>query len=790
MKKIVLLDSLAIIHRAYHALPNFSTRSGKPTGALYGVSTMLISIIKELKPDYVLACFDVSKPTFRHEAFDDYKKGRKKTEDDLLIQIQESKEIFEAFGIEILEKEGYEADDIIGTLVEKLKKEDLKIFIASGDMDTFQLIDDDRVVVYTLKKADQSVIYNEKEVIKKFGFEPKYIVDYKALAGDSSDNIPGISGIGVKTATNLILNFGDLENIYNILNKNEKEFIDKFKIGKITPRIIKLLKEGEEEAFFSKELATIKRDLNIDFDFSRQKSFLENIDLSKTGEVFRKFEFRHLNERLEKILGREDKIKEEKYKDIEDKDWEKIEKLKLAISLLNPNISSPTIDDILNFGKTFKEAEENIKKEIKKFKLDFVWKEIEIPLIPIVKKMKERGFKIDKEKIHIFSDLFKRKINEIEKKVFKISGKEFNLKSTQQLSEVLFNDLKLSVKGLKKTPKGVISTKESELVKLKGEHEIIDLILEHRELSKMISTYLDNFLNLIDEKNRIHPDYYQVGTATGRMTSKNPSIQNIPVGGEYGQKIREIFISEEGFSLFSFDYSQIELRVAAILSGDEKLMNLFIEGKDIHEAVAVEIFGDNSPANRRKAKAINFGILYGMGASSLRKSLSEGLEGEISMAEARKYLDDYFEKFKTLADFLKKTKDFVKEKGYSETLFGRKRFFPEINSKQAFIRSMAERMAINAPIQGSATGDIIKLAMVKINNFLVENKMENKVWFLAQVHDELIFEIDDKVDEKIILNIKEIMENILIDLKIDDNYKKVPLVVEFSKGKNWAELKK
>lgn len=351
-KKIVLIDSHAVIHRAYHALPDFMTRAGKPTGALYGVSAMLISIISDLQPDYIIACFDLPKPTFRHEAYKDYKKGRKKADSDLVEQIIDSRRIFKAFNIQMYSKEGYEADDIIGTLVEIIKKDNgNQIFIATGDMDTLQLVDSKNVKVYTLKRTlKETIIYDEKKIKEKYGFESNKLIDYKGLAGDASDNIPGIKGVGEKTATNLILNFNSIEKIFENLKKGDEHFIENHKTGKITPRIIKLLKENEEEAFFSKELATIKKNVPIKFIFPK-KEFKKNIDFSKTEKIFNEFEFRALNERLKKALkikNIEDKILE---KDLSIQEKRDIENLKLAISLINPNISQPNFADILSFAK-------------------------------------------------------------------------------------------------------------------------------------------------------------------------------------------------------------------------------------------------------------------------------------------------------------------------------------------------------------------------------------------------------------------------------------------------------
>ncbi|PID83527.1 hypothetical protein CSB11_00740 [Candidatus Campbellbacteria bacterium] len=788
--KIVLLDAHAILHRAYHALPDFSTRDGKKTGALYGVCAMLISIIKELKPQHILACYDMPKKTFRHEAFEDYKGGRKKTDEDLIEQIIESKNIFEAFGIDVYEKEGYEADDVIGTLSEILKKDKKnQVIIASGDMDTFQLIQNDDVVVYTLKKGiNSTIIYNQKSILEKFGFEPKQIIDYKALAGDSSDNISGIKGVGEKTATNLILNFGSIENIYKELEKGDDNFTQKYKNGKITPRILNLIKEGESDALFSKELATIKTDVEIDFKLPK-KDFLENINFQKTGELFRKYEFRVLNERLQKACGVEVLEKKEKKAELKSEDKQKVEEYKLAVSLLNPNIADPTIDDILNFSENqnLEDAFKNIAKEIKKEKMDFVWKEMEIPILDFTKQMTQRGFLVDVAKLKKYSKNFHKKAHDIEKKVYQIAGEEFNLKSTQQLSKVLFQKMNLPTTGLKKTPKGVISTKESELLKLKGKHEIIDLILEYRELVKMISTYLDNLEQMLDDQNRIHPEFLQIGTSTGRMSSRNPNIQNIPTSGEYGSKIREIFIAEKNFVLASFDYSQIELKTASLMSQDKFLLKAFKDQKDIHTQVAKDIFGEETKESRRKAKVINFGILYGMGVNALRKNINSSGD-EISLKEAKEYLENYFAKYSGLYEFMQKIKKDVSEKGYTETLFGRRRYFPEINSKNAFLKAMAERTAQNAPIQGTATGDIVKLAMKEIKNYLEKNNLKNDVFLLAQVHDELIFEITENKKDEISKEIQNIMENILFKQKLADKYKML-LKTDVSFGKNWGELK-
>ena len=432
-----------------------------------------------------------------------------------------------------------------------------------------------------------------------------------------------------------------------------------------------------------------------------------------------------------------------------------------------------------------KKNEENILKELKKQNLEFVWKEIEIPIIPMVSKMNENGFKINLDELKKLSKNFGKRIKKLEKEIYEMSGEsDFNIKSTQQLSKILFEKMELPTKGLKKTPKGVISTKESELLKLQGEHKIIDKILEYRELTKMTSTYIDNLIPEIekDKDERLHYEILQIGTSTGRMSSKNPNIQNIPASGEYGKEIRKVFIAEKTFKLVSFDYSQIELRIAAIISQDKKLLEAFEKKEDIHSAVAKEIFGEENPENRRRAKVINFGILYGMGVNSLTKTLGTDRK------EAQEFLNNYFEKFSGLSKYIEEIKLKVKEDGFTQTIYGRKRFFPEINSKLPFIRASAERMAINAPIQGSSA-DIIKLAMRKIWALLEKENLLEIVRPVAQIHDELIFEIKENLIDEISPKIKQIMENVFQDFPLKEKKQLAPLLVEPKVGDNWSELK-
>lgn len=787
-KRLVLLDSHAILHRAYHALPDFVSVKGEPTGALYGLTTMLIKIIDELKPDYIVACYDLPGPTFRNEVYKDYKAGRVKAEDDLVSQMKRSRDIFKGFNIPIYDKPGFEADDMLGTIVEKMKdNEDVEIVIASGDMDTLQLVVGKKVQVYTLKKGiKDTIIYDEKGVKERFGFGPKLLPDYKGLRGDPSDNIIGIKGIGEKTATILITEFGGVEDIYKALEKKDGE--EKFKKVGITERIITLLKEGKEEAEFSKMLATIRRDAPIDFVLP--KEFKETLDLPKLSNLFSELDFRTLLSRLNNVLGNEIEIaKEQEKKDKREQQEipkDELVQTSIALWILNSNLSDPTVDDIFNFTKTddFKKAKEIIFTELDKRGLRKVFDNIEAPIIPIIDKMDEKGVKIDTVFLNDLSKTYHAELSKLEKKIWEYAGEEFNINSPKQLGDIIFDKMALTAKGLKKTTGGARSTRESELEKLRDAHPMIPLLFEYRELQKLLSTYIDTIPTLVDKNNRLHAHFIQAGAATGRMASKGPGLQNIPVKTDLGRAIRKAFIAEKGFVLASLDYSQVELRIAAFLSGDEKLIEIFKNGEDVHTAVASEVFevpkDKVDKEMRRKAKVINFGILYGMGVSALKTNLGEGTE----RAEAQKFYNDYFAKFSGLASYLDQVKAEAKRNGYTETFFGRRRYFEGIDSKVPFIRAMAERMAINAPIQGT-NADIVKIAMKRIDDFLISKGFDKDAYLILQVHDELVYEIRENVAEKIVGEIKNIMENV-IDPK---DIKGVRCTVGFAIGKSWGDLK-
>jgi DNA polymerase-1 len=790
-KTLVLLDAHAIIHRAYHALPDFSSSKGEPTGALYGIVAMLVNIINDIKPEYIAACFDLPKPTFRHEIFKDYKGSRKKSDDALVQQIIRSRDIFRAFNIPIYEQPGYEADDLLGTIVEHIKSNDnVDIVIASGDMDTMQLINGNKVRVYTLKRGvKDTVIYNEDAVRDRFKFGPELLPDYKGLRGDPSDNIPGIKGIGEKTATTLISKFGGLDDIYKELDKLNSEDKEQLKKYGLTPRTLGLLQEGRDEAYFSKMLATIKRDAPMEFELP-QEEWLSSVDTEQVYNLLQDLELRTLVNRVRELLNSGDTHSNTQNESVSviEPDEVEVQQVGIMLWLINSDITNPTLDDILQFAGVieFAKAKTHIVQLLIERKLDKVYRDIEIPLIPIIKQMNQVGIKLDTEYLANLSKEYHNELSKIESQIYKIAGVEFNIRSPKQLGEVLFDKLGLVTK--KKTASGQYSTNEKELKKLATDNPIINKIFEYRELQKLLSTYVDNLPKMLGEDGRLHAQFLQAGTTTGRMASQNPNMQNIPTKSEYGKRVRGGFVADSGNILVALDYSQIELRCAAALSGDDKLQDVFKSGGDIHNKVASEVFGvepsDVSPEMRRRAKVINFGILYGMGVNALRESLREG-GGEVTTKEAREYLDKYFSSFSGLAKWIDKTKSDAARLGYTQTLFGRRRYFEGLNSKLPFIRAAAERMAVNAPVQGTSA-DITKLAMIATNKYIKENKVKNKVKLLLQVHDELIYEVDgDLSDSSVVQHIESLKSAMETVAELP-----VPIVVDVKVGNNWADMNK
>ncbi|MGB4076210.1 MAG: DNA polymerase [Minisyncoccia bacterium] len=785
-KRLVLLDAHAIIHRAYHALPDFTSPSGEPTGALYGLSSMLIRIINDLEPEYLAACYDLAGPTVRHEAYAEYKGTRAKIDDALITQLTSSRRVFEAFRIPIYDRAGFEADDLLGTIVHLLKSnESAEIIIASGDMDTLQLIDGRKVRVYTLKKGlNDTILYDEKAVTERFLFPPALIPDYKGLRGDPSDNIKGIPGIGEKTATDLITNFGSVEEIYQKLKKSEKSFKEKG----IKPRIVALLKEHEEDAVFSKMLATIRHDAPIAFRLE-DCAWKDGDTLPGILKLFDDLGFRSLKPRVIAALGAHEEAVTEEEQAVEEDAEEPIPELRFReaqamLWLQHSEFTNPTKDDILAYAEhdTFDAAYGALEAKLAELpEVREIYETIEKPLIPVLMNMERHGVLVDRRALKTLGKRYRAEVNTVAARIYKAAGKEFNVSSPKQLGEVLFDDLGLIAKGQKKTATGQRSTRESELEKIRELHPIVDDILEYREIQKLLSTYIDAIEPLLDEKERLHTAYIASGTTTGRMASQDPNLQNIPIRSERGRAIRDAFIAPKGFTVVALDYSQIELRIAAILSKDEKFGEIFRSGRDVHREVAARVFKVAPEAvdaeMRRKAKAINFGILYGMGVNSLKASLGT------SIAEAHAFYDEYFATFATLAEYLESTKGYARKHGYTRTLWGRRRQFPEMKSPLPYVRAQAERMAINAPIQGTQA-DLIKLAMVRIDQMLSEEGVREDAKMLLQVHDELVFEIRDGSVATLIPKIQEIMEQVLSD----DERAGVPIIAEAKTGSSWGQM--
>ncbi|MDD5032904.1 MAG: DNA polymerase [Candidatus Pacebacteria bacterium] len=784
---LVLIDSHAVLHRAFHALPDFVSPGGEPTGALYGFTTTLLKVLKDFNPSHIAACYDLPEPTFRHVSYKNYKAKRPKTDEGLALQIDKSKEILRALGIPVYEKAGFEADDILASIVEQLgesrrkagasaETSGLKTIITTGDLDTLQLVDDD-VSVYTMKRGIQdSVLYDEKAVIERFGFDPKSLPDYKGLMGDPSDNIIGIPGIGEKTAKILIKNFGNIENLYKKL-KTEKVSLEK--IG-IKERIIKLLEEHEEEALFSKVLAETRKDVDTGF-FLGDCEWPRGFNKEKSEEIFKELGFRSLVSRLSGF-GEKKEPEDKPFSSATPEISESVEKeLKIAFWLLDSRRANPKLEEIFSYtgSSSAKEAAAFLISELEKNGMKKLFEEMEKPLIPILSEMEKTGILLDVDYLKLFSKDCRKKLESAKKKIWKLAGVEFNVSSPKQLGDVLFNKMGISAKGLRKTGGGALSTKFSELEKLRDRHEIIEEIFSYRELAKLTTTYIDNLPGLVDKENRLHTTFVQTGTTTGRLSSTDPNLQNIPIRTELGRGVRKAFISPKGFSLLSCDYSQIELRVAASLSGDKKLTKAFNEGKDIHNKVASEVFNvpfDKVDAEmRRRAKVINFGIIYGMGVNSLKKNLN------CTREEAELFYDEYFNDFSGMSEYIEKIKMEARKKSFTETFFKRRRYLPEINSPVEYIRKEAERMAINAPIQGTAA-DIIKIAMVDLGKKMAAKEFSGKARLLLQVHDELLFEVRDDIIEEIASLAKEEMEKIRLP--------EVPILIEAKIGKNWAEMKK
>ena len=730
-KIFLLIDANSIFHRAYHALPRFKTKKGELTNAVYGFALILMKALKELKPQYVAAAFDVEGPTFRDVEYEEYKGTREKAPDELYAQIPRIKEVLSAFSIPIYEKQGFEADDIIGTvskLVEE-KGKDIKIIIVSGDLDTLQLVSE-HTKVYTMKKSVQdTVLYGVAAVEERFGLIPEQLADYKGLRGDPSDNIIGVPGVGEKTAAALLKRYGNLDDMYGSIESEKPDIISE--------RIYGILKENKEQAFFSRMLATIRRDVKIKFSLNDAR--WGGFQPEDAKRLFRELEFNRLLDGLKELEGFEGPDPQ----DIGDgKSSRSQNMLRDVLDARDAGILSEKI-----FG---------IEKE----------------LVPVILKMEQKGIKIDKNSLARLRKKLEKKLGDIEEKIYKEAGLKFNINSSQQLSEVLFEKLGMDPKGLRKTPGKKISIAASELEKLRGQHPVVDLVFEQREIQKLLSTYVIPLPDLADAGGRIHTVFDPFGASTGRLSSKNPNLQNIPIRGEFASDIRRSFIPEKGNRFMACDYSQMELRIAAHLANDKNMIDVFRRDEDIHVHTAALVFGvkekEVTSEMRYRAKALNFGIIYGIGPKAFAES------AQISFDEAKKFIQRYLEVFRGVAEYMEETKQKAHELGYAETLFGRKRFITDLSSPNPMLRAMAERAAINMPVQGTAA-DIVKMAMVKADSEL------KGIDLLLQIHDELLWEgPDDKIRENI-TKAKHILENVA--------EMSVPIKVDCKVGDNWGELK-
>lgn len=906
-EKLVVIDGHALIHRAYHAIPPLTTKNGEVVNAVYGFTMILLNVLRDLKPRCVAIAFDLPGKTLRHEEYELYKAHRKATPDDLISQFAKVREVAEAFSIPIYSKEGYEADDVIGAIA-KQAPENVETIIVTGDLDELQLVNK-KTKVYTMRRGfTDTIIYDEAAVKEKYGLTPTQFIDFKALKGDASDNIPGVAGIGEKTASALIAEYDNLDNLYANLDK-------------LKPAIAAKLKTGKESAFLSLKLSRIETDLEVGFELSH--CIVHEYDRNKVFDLFQEFGFKSLLSKIpegpknkeakeEKTIRKHlatakyhlvdnekdfnsflEKLSQQKTIAIDTEtdslnqieanlvglsiSWEEgeayyipvghknceqldlpqvIKKLKpllespqiekvghnikydyvvlkrhgvtisgitfdtmVAAYLLNPNARAQKLDElafselgldmikiheIIGHGKeqlTFDLGDLSTCKDyacedgditfrlykalfddLKKTDQLELMRDIEAPLIPVLGEMELCGIAIDQKSLATASKEFTQRIAELEKSIWKRAGQEFNIASPAQLSVVLFEKLKLDEKvddkrDLKKLKSGGYSTSASELEKLRGLDPIIEEIFEFRELTKLKNTYVDVLPNLIDRKTgRIHTSYNQAITQTGRLSSSDPNLQNIPIRTETGKRIRSAFVAAPGKALLSADYSQIELRVIAHIAGDDVMREIFNEGRDIHTETAAAVYqvpdSEVTPAMRRIAKIINFGIIYGVSPHGLKQQT--GMRRD----EAKLLIDRYFELHPKIKAYTNNMIAGAKELGYVETIFGRRRYLPEIRSSNFAVRGAAERMAINMPIQGTAA-DLMKLAMIDIARDLTT--FSPQTIMLLQVHDELIFEVPKEECERLGVFIKEKMDNVV---KLS-----VPIETAVHFAPNWGDTK-
>lgn len=866
MKKLLILDSNSILNRAFYGVRYLSAKDGTPTNAIYGFLNILLKLIKEQEPDYICAAFDVKAPTFRHKQYEGYKAQRKPMPEGLAAQMPLAKDVLRAMGVTILEKEGYEADDIIGTVARLCEESEISCFIATGDKDDLQLASDKTKVILTVTKSgyNETIIYDDKAVKEKYHVTPTEFIDVKALMGDPSDNIPGVKGVGEKTAMSLIEKHHSIEYIY--------ENIDG--IG-LKGAMLQKMKDGREMAFMSKELATINR--NTPIEFNAEECVFDGFE--NNGELYEILKRLELNSIIKKLdLSGGDNVKENEdiFKDfsyqVGDKNMISGDKVNVVIDFDGDNISSVAVglgnnavvlneqDDIkelleddsiakvmfdvkeaivkLNgridiknivddtaiaaylvdpakneytieklaseyFGTVIEKPEvkqlsllddvetdrseylakcavalgvlnERIGDKIKENGQEKLYNEVELPLVTVLAHLEINGFLVDDNQLKEFADKLGEKIDALTNEIYMLAGEEFNINSPKQLGVILFE--KLELKPVKKTKTGY-ATNADVLEKLRDKHPIVNFIMEYRQLAKLKSTYCDGLTAVVNPNtHRIHSVFTQTVTVTGRLSSTEPNLQNIPTRTELGREIRKMFVAKDGYVLVDADYSQIELRVLAHIANDETMINAFRNNEDIHAVTASQVLGipleDVTKEQRSSAKAVNFGIVYGIGEFSLAQDL------HISVKEAKAYIESYLEKYHGVRNYMESIKEQAKKDGYVKTMLNRIRYIPELKSPNYNIRQFGERVALNTPIQGTAA-DIIKLAMVRVDNRLINEGLKSKL--ILQVHDELIVEAHKDEVDKVKQILSEEMQNAM---KLN-----VPLKVDMSTGHSWYDAK-
>lgn len=849
--KLLAIDGNSIMNRAFYGIKLLSNSKGQFTNALTGFMNIYLKEIGEVKPDCVAVAFDLKAPTFRHKANAAYKANRKGMPEELAQQMPVIKELLGDLGIKIVQCEGYEADDILGTLSKAAADSGNECYILTGDRDSFQLVSD-RVTV-RLATTKETKIYTPDRIMEEYGVTPRQMIEVKALMGDTSDNISGVKGIGEKTALSLIKQEGDVKTLYEHLADI-----------KLTPSVRIKLENGHQDAIDSRFLAEICLEAPVDkatefyklgeVDTEKTKALLADLEMMRlidrlglSGKVVEsadsavqesklklsdlpKFEVKPLDESVISVLGK-DKTAYFIFADnklsilcndviyttednaiitafmgtacekitFEGKTAHKfafsngthLENLTfccdLAGYLLNSQSSEYTAENLCLSYKCLYRSDmgeyadlsslpalsENLKKQLEMTEMTKLFDDIEMPLCEVLASMEFYGVKADAEGIKAFGEDLKIKIDELTSQIYMYAGKEFNIASTKQLGEVLFEDLSLPAK--KKTKSGY-STNADVLESLMDKHPIVPLIVEYRTLTKLNSTYVDGLLKLIHPDGRVHSVFKQTETRTGRISSTEPNMQNIPVRKEIGRNMRKFFVAEDGYTLLDADYSQIELRVLASVCGDKNMQEAFSEGRDIHTSTAAQVFDIPedfvTPEMRSAAKAVNFGIIYGIGAFSLSKDIG------VTVAEAKRYIKNYLDNFPKVSEFMDKTVDDGIKNGYVTTLFGRRRYIPELSASNKILQAFGKRAAMNAPIQGAAA-DIIKIAMVRVYKKLREEKLDARL--ILQVHDELIIEAAEKDKDRAEKILKDEMENAV---KLA-----VPMTVDVNSGRSWYEAK-